>query len=98
MAISRPFLLALLGAALLGATVFAVNNARNGGGDSAAPVAKQAADQAAPAPADVTRAKAIAEVAKAMGDTGGTPANAGARLAKQIDDGHIDAWVGSDKI
>jgi hypothetical protein len=49
MAISRPFLLALLGLALLGATVFAVNNARNSGGDSAAPAAK-AADQATPAP------------------------------------------------
>jgi hypothetical protein len=49
MAISRPFLLALVGLALLGATVFAVNNARNSGGDSAAPAAK-AADQATPAP------------------------------------------------
>jgi hypothetical protein len=50
MAISRPFLLALLGIALLGATVFAVQNARNGGADTATPAAKQAADQAAPAP------------------------------------------------
>ena len=50
MAISRPLLLALLGAALLGATVFAVTNARKGGDDSPAPVAKQAADQVAPAP------------------------------------------------
>ena len=49
MAISRPFLLALVGLALLGATVFAVNNARNSGDDTAAPVAKQA-DQATPAP------------------------------------------------
>jgi hypothetical protein len=49
MAISRPFLLALIGLALLGATVFAVNNARNSGDDSAAPVAK-ASDQATPAP------------------------------------------------
>jgi hypothetical protein len=50
MAISRPFLLALLGAALLGATVFAVTNARKSDDDGPAPVAKQAADQAAPAP------------------------------------------------
>jgi hypothetical protein len=51
MAISRPFLLALLGVALLGATVFAVQNARNGGTDkSSEPVAKQAAEQATPAP------------------------------------------------
>jgi hypothetical protein len=50
MAISRPFLLALIGLALLGATVFAVGNARNSGGDDgAAPAAK--ADQATPAPA-----------------------------------------------
>src|SRR5688572_22234808 len=50
MAISRPFLLALLGVALLGATVFAVQNARNGG-DKSASVAKPPAEQAAPAPA-----------------------------------------------
>ncbi len=49
MAISRPFLLALIGAALLGATVFAVTNARNTA-DKPAPAAQQAADPAAPAP------------------------------------------------
>ena len=49
MAISRPFLLALIGLALLGATVFAVNNARNSGDNTAAPVAKSS-QQAAPAP------------------------------------------------
>ena len=51
MAISRPLLLALIGLALLGATVFAVNNARNSGGDSAATAdpAAQAANQATPA-------------------------------------------------
>jgi hypothetical protein len=44
MAISRPFLLALLGVALLGATVFAVQNARNqsDGGSTAAQPAQQA--------------------------------------------------------
>jgi hypothetical protein len=50
MAISRPFLLALLGVALLGATVFAVQNARNNASDEPSSVAKQPADQAAPAP------------------------------------------------
>ena len=51
MAISRPFLLALLGVALLGATVFAVTNARNNAGDKASSSAtQQPADQAAPAP------------------------------------------------
>ena len=49
MAISRPFLLALIGLALLGATVFAVSNARNGGDDTGTSVAKPP-DQAAPAP------------------------------------------------
>src|SRR5918995_4023582 len=51
MALSRPLLLALLGVALLGATVFAVQNARNKGADDSAPVAQKAADPAsAPAP------------------------------------------------
>jgi hypothetical protein len=50
MAISRPFLLALLGVALLGATVFAVQNARNKGADeAAAPAAKPATQSATPA-------------------------------------------------
>jgi hypothetical protein len=47
MAISRPFLLALLGVALLGATVFAVQNARTNSADTASSTAKPAA-QAAP--------------------------------------------------
>jgi hypothetical protein len=46
MALSRPFLLALLGVALLGATVFAVSNARNQAADESAPVAQQTADPA----------------------------------------------------
>src|SRR5918994_577767 len=41
MAISRPFLLALIGLALLGATVFAVQNARDDGSDAPAPAAEQ---------------------------------------------------------
>jgi hypothetical protein len=49
MAISRPFLLALLGVALLGATAFAVSNARNKASDEA-PTAAKPADQATPAP------------------------------------------------
>ena len=48
MALSRPFLLALLGVALLGATFFAVTNARNGAADDSAPAAQQTADPAAP--------------------------------------------------
>ncbi len=48
MALSRPLLLALLGVALLGATVFAVQNARNKSADDPAPVAQKTADPAAP--------------------------------------------------
>src|SRR5829696_9297869 len=47
MAISRPFLLALVGLALLGATVFAVQNARDSGSDAPAPAVQQG--QAQPA-------------------------------------------------
>jgi hypothetical protein len=53
MALSRPLLLALLGVALLGATVFAVQNARNKAADDPAPVAQQTADPAStPAPSN----------------------------------------------
>ena len=61
MAISRPFLLALLGAVLLGATFVAVQSSRDSAGDDAAPAAEQVqpAEQAAapaapaePAPAE----------------------------------------------
>jgi len=52
MAISRPFLLALLGAVLVGATFFAVQNARDTAADDAAPTAQQAAPrQESPTPA-----------------------------------------------
>jgi len=47
MAISRPFLLALIGIALLGATVFAVQNSRDSATNEAAPVAAEG--QAQPA-------------------------------------------------
>jgi hypothetical protein len=51
MALSRPLLLALLGVALLGATVFAVQNARNGGAEDSVPVAQKATDAGStPAP------------------------------------------------
>jgi hypothetical protein len=62
MAISRPFLLALVGLALLGATVFAVSNARNNGNEAAtvakpAPQPSQAAEPTAPTgPAQVVSA------------------------------------------
>jgi hypothetical protein len=66
MAISRPFLLALLGALLLGATVLAVQSSRDSASDAAAPAAQQsqAAAPAAPAePAPAEPAKLTAEEA-----------------------------------
>ena len=48
--------------------------------------------------ADVNSAAAIADVAKTLGSTGGIPAGAEKRLAQVVDNGHIDAWVGDDKI
>ena len=51
MALSRPLLLALLGVALLGATVFAVQNARNKSADDPTAAAQQTADPGStPAP------------------------------------------------
>jgi hypothetical protein len=52
MPISRPFLIALLGAVLVGATFFAFQNMRDNSGDDAAPAAQQSApgqQDAAPA-------------------------------------------------
>jgi hypothetical protein len=51
MAISRPFLLAVLGALLLGATALAVQNARDTTNNDAAPAAINADTAPAPAPA-----------------------------------------------
>jgi hypothetical protein len=47
---------------------------------------------------DVNSAKAISDLARAVDTTGQVPANAEARLAKSIKDGHLDAWIGDDKI
>jgi hypothetical protein len=52
MPISRPFLIALLGAVLVGATFFAFQNMRDSSGDDATPVAQQSVpEQQAAAPA-----------------------------------------------
>jgi hypothetical protein len=59
MAISRPFLLALLGVVLLGATVLAVQNARDASDSDATPAAVQS--DAAPAPAQTPADSAPAE-------------------------------------
>ena len=48
--------------------------------------------------ADVNSAAAIADVVKSLGNAGGIPAGAEQRLAKVVDNGHIEAWVGDDKI
>ena len=79
MAISRPFLLALLGIVLLGATFFAVQNARDKASDSPAPVAEQPADKAtpAPAPAEPAQVKLSAQDAIAAILEPGTPVDSG---------------------
>ena len=51
MSVSRPFLLVLIGVALLGATVFAVQQTRNNSVDSTSAPADDAGSQQAPAPA-----------------------------------------------
>ena len=48
--------------------------------------------------ADVNSAKAITDVVKAMDRTGQVPAGAEASLNGVVKDGHLDAWVGDDKI
>jgi hypothetical protein len=73
MAISRPLLLALLGALLLGATFFAVQNARDSAGDdAAAPAAEQVqpAEEAA-APAEPAEPAASPEELLQSAFTGG---------------------------
>ncbi|HLM10166.1 MAG TPA: hypothetical protein VK307_10670, partial [Thermoleophilaceae bacterium] len=60
MALSRPLLLAVLGVALLAATVFAVQNARDKAADDPAPVAQQTADPAAPATSTPAQSASVA--------------------------------------
>jgi hypothetical protein len=87
MAISRPFLLALLGAVLLAATFFAVQSSRDSAGDEAAPAAQQAqpAEQAAPAaPAPAEPAKLTAEEALQAIVTPGTRVTSG-RFELELD-------------
>ena len=48
MAVSRPFLLALIGVVLLGATFFAVQNARNASSGDSAPAQAQSAQPRPP--------------------------------------------------
>jgi hypothetical protein len=66
MAISRPFLLALLGAILAGATVLAVQNARSGSESDATPATLQA--QVAPAPSETSSAAGADEALKSAFD------------------------------
>jgi hypothetical protein len=71
MAISRPFLLALLGLALLGATVFAVQNARDASTADPAPAAQQSQpQQQAAQPQPATPAGLTAEDALAAAFAG----------------------------
>jgi hypothetical protein len=48
--------------------------------------------------ADVDSAAAIADVLKSLDTTGRIPAGAEKRVAKVVDNGHVEAWVGDDKI
>jgi hypothetical protein len=66
MAISRPFLLAVLGVILLGATVLAVQNARDTTDNASTPAVVQS--EAAPAPAQQTAATDAADTLKAAFD------------------------------
>jgi hypothetical protein len=70
MAISRPFLLALLGAVLLGATFFAVQNARDTSDGDAAPAAQQSAPEQAAQPAQSQSADLTAQDALAAAFAG----------------------------
>jgi hypothetical protein len=72
MALSRPFLLALLGVALLGATVFAVTNSRNKAADDSAPVAQQTSDPAS-TPAQATPEPAASAAPQELLAAGLTP-------------------------
>ena len=86
MAISRPFLLALLGAVLLGATFFAVQNARDNADGDAAPVAQQAApEQQAAKPAEQAPALSPEETLEAAFNGGEIDSTAfTARLAASV--------------
>jgi hypothetical protein len=48
--------------------------------------------------ADVNSAAAISDVFKSLDTAGRIPAGAEKRIAKVVDNGHIEAWVGDDKI
>jgi hypothetical protein len=48
--------------------------------------------------ADVNSAAAISDIFKSLDNTGRIPAGAQKQLARVVDNGHIEAWVGNDKI
>jgi len=82
MALSRPVLLALVGAVLAAAAFFATSGARNKGGDSPAP-AKPAATKALRAtPAKAAKSAAAAKAAPAKADPASAAKPAPAKPAK----------------
>jgi len=83
MAISRPFLLALLGVVLFGATALAVQNARNASDSDATPAAVQS--DAAPAPA------------QAPADSGPAKTLRSAFDFSQLESGRFEAQLGAGK-
>ena len=80
MAISRPFLLALLGAVLMAATYFAVQNARDDSGGETAPALQQAqpAEQAPAALDPVAAANPRELLQTALSSTSSTGRSAAA--------------------
>ena len=94
MAIPRPFLLALLGALLLGATFFAVQSSRDSAGGDAAPAAQQAqpAEQAAaPAePAPATSPEELLQAAFSGGEVESTAFSAEVSIDVQGASGSLD--------
>lgn len=68
MAISRPFLLAVLGVILLGATALAVQNARDTTDNDATPAVVESEAAPAPAPAEQTASTDVADTVKAAFD------------------------------
>jgi hypothetical protein len=83
MAISRPFLLVLIGAVLMGATVFAVQNARNQSDDSAASTAQPTAQSTG----ELDDTQALAAAFSGSGAIESAKLDASASITQQGGDG-----------
>jgi hypothetical protein len=91
MPISRPFLLALLGAVLIGATFFAVQNMRDDAGGEAAPAAQPSApEQAAAEPAPAASPEQLLRAAFKGGDIDSTAFSAEVSISAAGQRGSLD--------